>query len=492
MADTRYAAIKDFLAGSQAMELTHTELETWLQDTGRELLRHLYQDHLDLRALRESRREGVIDAEGTPHNAVEKDHQRTLTTIVGDVVVRRKAYRHDGCPNLYPADAQLNLPQEQFSLGLRQRAAIESARGSFEEAQAAIHKSTGQHVGKRQVEELAQRAAQDFSDFYAQAPHQATDSADILALSVDGKGIVMRPEALRPATAKAAAESDQKLSTRLSKGEKANRKRMAEVGAVYDATPVPRTPEDMLRQSKPTEDPKPAPKAKNKWLIASVVEDAATVISHVFDEASRRDPDHQRTWVALVDGNKHQINRIQAEAESRSVDVHIIVDFIHVLEYLWRAAWSFFAEGDPAAEAWVLDKARALLAGKAGIVAAAIRRKATCLRLDKHKRAGADSCANYLLNHRPYLDYATALQRGWPVATGVIEGACRSLVKDRMDITGARWGLQGAEAVLKLRALRQNGDFEAYWAHHLAQEYRRIHQARYANGHVPRAAYRAA
>ena len=449
-ADTRYAAIKDFLAGSQAMELTHTELETWLQDTGRQLLRHLYQDHLDLRALRELRQEGVIDAEGMPHNAVEKDHQRTLTTIVGDVVVRRKAYRHDGCPNLYPADAQLNLPQEQFSLGLRQRAAIEAARGSFEEAQAAIHKSTGQHVGKRQVEELAQRAAQDFSDFYAQAPHQPTDSADILALSVDGKGIVMRPEALRPATAKAAAESDKKLSTRLSKGEKANRKRMAEVGVVYDATPVPRTPEDILRQNKPTEDPKPAPKAKNKWLIASVVEDAAAVISHVFEEASRRDPDHQRTWVALVDGNKHQINRIQAEAESRSVDVHIIVDFIHVLEYLWLAAWSFFAEGDPAAEAWVLDKARALLAGKAGFVAAAIRRKTTCLRLDKHKRAGPDSCANYLLNHRPYLDYATALQRGWPVATGVIEGACRYLVKDRMDITGARWGLQGICANLAL------------------------------------------
>jgi hypothetical protein len=273
-----------------------------------------------------------IDAEGTPHNAVEKDHQRTLTTIVGDVVVRRKAYRHDGCPNLYPADAQLNLPQEQFSLGLRQRAAIEAARGSFEAAQAAIHKSTGQHVGKRQVEELAQRAAQDFSDFYAQAPHQPTDSSDILALSVDGKGIVMRPEALRPATAKAAAESDKKLSTRLSKGEKTNRKRMAEVGVVYDATPVPRTPEDILRQNKPTKDPKPAPKAKNKWLIASVVEDAAAVISHVFEKASRRDPDHQCTWVALVDGNKHQIKRIQAEAESRSVDVHIIVDFIHVLE----------------------------------------------------------------------------------------------------------------------------------------------------------------
>jgi len=78
--------------------------------------------------------------------------------------------------------------------------------------------------------------------------------------------------------------------------------------------------------------------------------------------------------------------------------------------------------------------ALAILAGRAGQVAAAIRRKATCAGLNPHARKGADPCANYLSNKRPYLDYPTALQQGWPITTGVIEGACRHLVKDRMDL----------------------------------------------------------
>jgi hypothetical protein len=232
----------------------------------------------------------------------------------------------------------------------------------------------------------------------------------------------------------------------------------------------------------------PAPKATGKWLIASVVEDAATVVGDIFDEAERRDPQHQRTWIALVDGNNHQIDRIKYEAKERKIKVTIVVDLVHVLEYLWGSAWCFYQEGDPAAESWVAEKALAVLEGKAGIVAAAIRRKATRLGLDTDKRVNADRGADYLHNKRPYLDYPTALTNGWPIATGVIEGACRHLVKDRMDITGARWGLQGAEAILKLRALRSNGDFAAYWSYHLAQERHRNHESRYANGVIPRAA----
>jgi hypothetical protein len=460
----RMDEITFFLAGPTARAFTAAEAEAWIHTDGTDILREILQGFFDLQSDRERRCKGIVNAQGAPHNAVEKDHERSLTTLFGDVDVRRFAYRHRGAPNLHPLDAHLNLPEEQFSHGLRRLAAVEAARGSFEEAKDAIERSTGQNVGKRQVEELAGCAAADFDAFYSETPRPSAESGDVLALSVDGKGIVMRPQALRPATAKAAEESGQKLSTRLSKGEKANRKRMAEVGAVYDATPIPRTPEDVLCTNEQTEAPKPAPTAKAKWFTASVVEDAATVIAQVFNEAERRDPEHKRTWLALVDGNNHQIDRIKAEAEARSVQVHIVIDFIHVLEYLWQAAWSFFVEGDPAAEAWVLEKAMIILSGQAGIAAAAIRRKATDLHLEKKKRAGADTCANYLLNKRPYLDYPTALQQGWPIATGVIEGACRHLVKDRMDITGARWGLQGAEAVLKLRALRQNGDFNTYWS----------------------------
>ncbi len=342
-------------------------------------------------------------------------------------------------------------------------------------------------MGKRQVEELSVRAATDVVAFYRDRPRPQAAPDEVVVLSVDGKGIVMRPEALRPATQSAAARATTKLETRLSKGEKRNRKRMAEVGTVYTAVPVPRAASDVLASGHDA-GPKEAPKARGKWLTASVVDDAASVVAVVFDEAERRDPAHDRSWVALVDGNNHQIDRILAEAARRDVKVSIVVDFIHVLEYLWRAAWSFFSEGDPAAEAWVQDKAIAVLEGKATIVAAAIRRKATCVGLEEGERAGADRAADYLLNKGPYLDYPKALTKGWPIATGVIEGACRHLVKDRMDITGARWGLEGAEAVLKLRAVRANGDFDAYWRFHLDQERQRVHEARYREGVIPAAA----
>ena len=226
----------------------------------------------------------------------------------------------------------------------------------------------------------------------------------------------------------------------------------------------------------------------NKWLTASVVADAASVVAQIFAEADRRDPDHARTWVALVDGNNHQIDRITAEAHARTLQVTIVIDFIHVLEYIWKAAWCFHREGDPAAEEWVRHHARAVLDGKATRVAGAIRRAATIAGLHDAQRAGADACAVYLTNKARYLDYPTALASGWPIATGVIEGACRHLVKDRMDLTGARWGLPGAEAILKLRAIASNGDFDDYWRYHLAQERHRVHETHYAQDVIPQAA----
>jgi hypothetical protein len=179
------------------------------------------------------------------------------------------------------------------------------------------------------------------------------------------------------------------------------------------------------------------------------------------------------------------IDQITKEARKRKVKVTIVVDFVHVMEYLWSAAWSFFSEGDRAAERWMREKALAVLGGDASTVAASIRRKATTLRLDAKQRKGADRGADYLLAKRRYLDYPTALANGWPIATGVIEGACRHLVKDRMDITGARWGLDGAEAVLKLRALISNGDFDEYWRYHQAQERQTLHESRYAQAVIP-------
>ncbi|HZJ08708.1 MAG TPA: ISKra4 family transposase, partial [Trueperaceae bacterium] len=457
---------------------------------GRALLRQLMQDHLDLRAVREQRLYAVRDAEQVTHACVEADHQRHLATVFGDVQVARLAYRARGAQNLYPGDAVLNLPPERHSHGLRRLAAVEAARGSYDDSVEAITRASGQQLGKRQVEQLAQRAAVDFDAFYATRQPPAGSSSDVLVLSCDGKGVVMRPGALRPPTAAKAAAATSKLASRLSRGEKRNRKRMAELGAVYDATPAARSPDDIMAAGGQQHTERaPGPVIDNKWLTASIVTDAAGVVAQIFDEAERRDPAHARTWVALVDGNNHQINRITAEARQRDVPVTILIDFVHVIEYLWKAAWCFHDEGDRAVEAWVANKARAVLAGKATRVAGAIRRQATTTAaLSANRRVGADVCATYLTNKAPHLDYPTALASGWPIATGVIEGACRHIVADRLDITGARWGLAGAEAILKLRALRSNGDFDEYFRFHLAQERRRNHETRHADAAIPAAA----
>ena len=476
----RFGETVSWLAGPAA-GLEHGALEDELTVRGRELSRQMLQDHLDARAAAEVRIPVVAGADGTVRSRAERGHSRPLASVFGEVTVTRIAYRAPGAANLHPADAALNLPEEKHSHGQRKLAAIESARGAFEAAGQAIGRVTGTALGKRQAEELARLAAADVDAFYAARRPGPSGKDVLLVLQFDGKGIVMRPGALREATAKAAAAASRKLVTRLSPGEKNGRKRMAELAAVYDAVPAARTPADIIRRpgGRGQQPPAPGPDTAGKWLAASVTDDIPAVIAAGFDEAGRRDPAHERTWIALVDGNRQQIDAITAEAARRGVTVTILIDFIHVAEYIWKAAWSFFEPGDPDAEEWTARKLTAILEGNASQVAAGIRRRATTYGYSPAERAGADTCAAYLTAKQPYLGYHDALAAGWPIATGVIEGACRHIVKDRMDITGARWGLEGAEAILKLRALISNGDFDDYWNYHLRHEHQRIHQARY-------------
>jgi hypothetical protein len=317
----------------------------------------ILQDHLDLRAGSEQRVDGVVGSDGVPRRNVERAHGRELLSVFGEVEVGRLGYRARGCENLYPADALLNLPAEKHSHGIRRLAALEAPRTSFEDAQAAILRQTGQRLGKRQLRELAVAAACDFKAFYEQRERTPESTDDVLVLSCDAKGVVMREGALRDQTRKQAQSSQTKLQTRLSKGEKRNRKRMAEVAAVYEATPTPRAPADILpRDETERQAARPGPQAKNKWLSASVSDDAATVVAEMFGEADRRDPSHERIWVALVDGNNHQIDRIKKEARKRKIKPLITVDFVHVLQYLWAAGWCFFKEG--------VDRRRALGTGE--------------------------------------------------------------------------------------------------------------------------------
>ncbi len=478
------------LSGPDTAQLTHSQLEDLLGSRMREVTRSLFQDHLNLRALTETRVAGVVDADGVERTRIERGRTRVLATVFGKVTATRIAYRGTGASDLHVADAVLNLPASMHSHGIAKLAAIAAARGSFAEATGRVNALTGAGVGHRQVAELAIGAAADIDSFYEALVPAPCTNATLLVLSVDGKGVVIRPDALREATARAAAaKGGNKLDKRLSAGEKNGRKRMATLGTVYDAEPVPRDIDDIIadpdsapdaeRATDGADRPVRAPKARSKWLCGSVHDTAAEVVAAVFDQAQARDPDHSRTWVVLVDGAPHQIDLINTEAQARGVQVHIVIDIVHVLEYLWSAGHGLHESGDKTIEAWVARTARTVLAGHCGKAAAAIRSAADQAGITAGHHKGIDDAVAYLTNKAEYLRYDTALAAGWPIATGIIEGACRHLVKDRLDITGARWGLAGAEAVLKLRALRANGDFDTYWAWHEKQEFNRNHQTRY-------------
>lgn len=485
-ADQAYATITGFLRSQEACQVNHSELERQLEGMGRELLRKLLQAHLDMRQPGNTV-EAVRDAAGTPLTPTAV-HERSVESIFGTVEVARTGYGGAGTASLHPLDGALNLPPEKYSLEVRRRAAIEAARGSFDEGVKALEMYTGAHVPKRQFEELIKRAARDFEAFYAQRQTGAgadPQTGSILVLTVDGKGVVMRPEDLRERTQRAAAARAKTFTARLGSDRRLHAKRMASVAAIYTVEPFVRTPEQILPES-PRQEAGPArPRPEHKRVWASLAQSPEEVIGEMFDEAARRDPRGQKRWVALVDGNLPQIDHLEQLADKRGVPLIIVVDFIHVAQYVWKAAGALFPNQALEQDRWTRERLLEILRGKASRVAAGMRRSATLREMDAAERKSVDECAGYLLHYSPYLQYDKALAEGVPIATGVIEGACRHLVEDRMNLTGARWSLTGAEAVLRLRALRSSNDFDAYWKFHEQQEYERHHASRYADHRVP-------
>ena len=462
---------------------------------GFEFMRLVTQGHLDLRAAREQRRDDVTDVGGDARTTCEDGHERTRVMIYGPVATSRIAYRKKGKENLYPQDAELNWGEQSYSAGIVRRNAGAVAVSPFGQAAAQVSAQGAIHLGKRQSEELAVATAADFEDFYAARRPEPCDPGTGLLLTADGSAFAVLPGALRPATAKAAAA---RAAAAAASGWpddpgdlRKSRKRMAELAAVADIPPAPRTAEDVLAAlfgpprrrdgdgAGQDRGPAPGPKAQGKTMFASVRKPAGEVIADAAAEAHRRDPGRERPWFAVVDGNCHQIETITALAAQYQVKVPILIDIIHVTGYLWKAANSFFYPGDPAARAWVKDQTAKILAGKHRDVRAGIRRRATTYGYSAKEREGADGCADYLEHKQDYLDYPAFLAAGWPVASGLIEGAARWIVKDRLEVTGARWGLDSAEAVLRLRALHGTGDLDAYLDYHFQQEKHRNHDSRY-------------
>jgi hypothetical protein len=488
-ADEQYEAIKRELVGAKVLQAPHSELEELLETQGRELLRRLLQGQLELRKDAEPVEQPVVGNDEVERTQRREGTERSLMSIFGEVKVERVGFSARGSSSRFPLDAELNLPLEEYSLGVRRRAAVEAAQSSFDRAVANLSTTTGAEVPKRQLEQLVVRAAQDFDAYYetTMLDLRPQEMGDVLVQTFDGKGITMHVEDLREETRTQALRAKEESAGQEGSSQKPHRKRMATVAAVYTVEPWVRTARDILDALSPirlqtAETQRPKPENKRVW--ASVIEDPETVIRQSFEEAQSRDPKHTKRWVVLVDGNTHQLRLVKKMAKEFGVRLTIVVDFIHVTQYVWKAA-RVLESDEKARKEWVNERLLKVLEGKAGDVAAGMRRSATRRALEPLVREPVDECANYLLKYKAHLRYHQALEAGLPIATGVIEGACRHLVKDRMDITGAKWRLPSAEAVLKLRALQCSADFDDYWVFHQQQELLRNHASRYAQKRIP-------
>lgn len=487
-ADETYSALKLKVELSW-LDLPESEVERRLFDDGLELFRQLLQSHVTLRGQAQPV-EPVIDAGGADHTHVREGAGRQIESIFGTVRLERTGYRGRELFTFYPVDADLNLPPGKFSLEVERRVAVDAARNSFDATADLIARTTHASVAKRQVEELARRAAVDFDEFYARREFDSDKGAEmgpLMILTFDQKGIVMRKEDLLDATRKIAEGDARKLQSRHCKGEQHGRKRMACVAAVHTNQPHHRTAADIVRWLRRIRDaaptPKPRPELKRLW--ASVEQSPQDVIEAAFVEALKRDPHCEKRWVVLIDGDKKLERWVKRVAKKYGVEVTFGLDMIHALQYLWKAGKAFHAEGTPALENWVLERLQKILEGKVSEVVAGMTRSATLQGLSKDERSPVDTCRRYFLNRKHMMRYDELIAIGAPVATGVVEGGCKYLINDRLDVTGARWSIKGAEAILCLRALVASGDFEEYWQFHETNERFRNHSSRYADQRPP-------
>ena len=462
----------------EARYLDHGEREKVIGDEGRELQRRLLEAAFGLDAAREERAARVTSAAGVSHGTVEKGCGRGLASVFGPVRVTRLAYRNRREPNLYPADARQVIPEDPYSLGMRALAAFHLAGGGFGQAQEVIQDRTGVKVGRAQLAGLAEDLAAWTDDFYEERARDAEEglpATDVIMMQGDGKGIAMRPEHRRNA-----GKED---------GTRPGIKKMAEIVAVADFTPAVRGPEDIAAPPARRK-AHPGPEARDKWVSASVTESIEDMIAAAFDEADRRDPQRVRQRVFLVDGNKQQLAAIEAQAKERGLKVPVLIDYIHVSGYIGKAAAALHP-GDPvAAGQWADGQLLRVLHGRAKAVAATLASVAAKTRASARTRhldlTDMDKAVTYLNNNRQHMKYDRALAAGWPIATGMIEGACRFVIEDRFGITGARWSPDGAETILKIRAVVVNGDLDDYMNYYKQRYRAERHLARYDEDTIER------
>lgn len=486
--EEKFYTMMNFLAGEQSKHLDLSGLEEFLVQDGRSLCRQLLCDHLTERGF------GDVGACVIGSDGVKRTHKRllkrTIMTLFGPIEMPRFAYSKSSAPSLFPLDAILNLPPIKISYTLQKYFVLDVIDNSFQKSYERIKRWTGVTITSRQAQSIILNASEDFHAFYdIRAKKEGLTSIELplLILTSDGKGVFVKIEDLRPATQQKAQRKKRSNMDRISQSEHKYAKRIATVASVYEIARYIRQPRDIAANfftPTPTDKTKPSrPKPYAKRVWAGLKEPGSSIVEAIFREALQRDVHHMKEWVVLVDGDLHQIKQFQRLSKKFDVSLTIVCDIIHVLRYLWKAG-NAFQSNEKEATRWVYEKFLDILHGKSLRIAAGMRRWATRKQLAKSVRIPIDNCARYLVNHAPYFHYAEYLKKGYPIATGVIEGTCGYLVKDRMEITGARWGLKGAEALLKLRAIKASGDFEEYWTFHEKKQFEKHYGNLYENPYI--------
>jgi hypothetical protein len=381
-------------------------------------------------------------------------------SIFGKLTFERAYFYTSGQPGLFPLDRALSLPERCYSNLLMESAEVLAVDSAYDKGLEVLSRLLGLTLSESALETTVGEHSDMVKAFYPQKDRfPVKEEGPILVAQADGKGV---PMVRRETT---------DLKARRSKGDKKTRKKEAVAIAVYTIEPYYRTPQDVVdalfkKDKPPAERPTPC----HKQVFASL-DGKAAAIQRLANWVARREGRHLRDRVALTDGSEP----LQKQVLAKLSGFTLVLDIIHVDEYLWKAGTAIYGETDPKRAEWVATQLLDILSSRADLVIQRLEDKAHAVR--KSSQAGKVflQVANYLRRNRPYMDYADYLQRGWPIGTGVIEGVCRHLVKDRMELSGMRWTISGAGALLALRAVNENNDWERFHEFRRAQQHQQLY-----------------
>jgi hypothetical protein len=405
----------------------------------------------------------VCRPDGTPLGYHDQ-RRTTYYSVFGKLVFHRHAFTAPGQPVVCPLDAALGLPERCYSDLLREWMVYGATDESYRESQTVLERVLGLSLSLQALETTVAEAAVDVAGFYDQRcdPAPAASAATILVAQADGKGVPLVPSLPTP------------RPVRRGKGHPPATKE-AVVTALYTIAPYPRTPQDLvaalLREAEPPAPAtRPAPVGKE---VQATLDGKEAALTRLAQRAAQREHPAIAHRVALTDGAA----ALQAQMSTHLPDHTLVLDIIHASEYLWDAANALLGEGHPERTAWVRGHLADVLAGQTATVISALETAAADPACTTTQRQAVLRTVGYYQRNLPYMRYDDYLARGWPIGTGVVEGACGHLVKDRMQQAGMRWTKAGAQAVLDLRAVRLNGDWDAYWQCHRRRRYERLYGA---------------